>query len=315
MSNNKKKKKETGSGRDFRTQLELHAMLLPGTMLILIFGVVPLYGIIIAFKAFRPMMGFAGIFTSPWNHFENFKQVFRSAEFWPMIRNTLGINLIGQLVSIPVTILFALLLNELRSRKFRTFVQTATYLPHFLSWVIFGGLVINLLSPDGGAVNVILQALRLTKEPVLFMGSTKYFWGIVIISGLIKDIGYGAIIYLAAIAGVDPVLYEAATIDGANRLHRIWYVTLPGILPTVMIMIIFAVAGMLNNNFTQIYVLQNPLNQPASQVIDTYVYQIGLQKFQFGVGTATALLKSVFALILLRVSNYISNKMTNTGLF
>lgn len=310
-----RKKKTGGLGSDRKTQLTLHAMLLPGTLLIIIFGILPLYGILIAFKAYRPIMGFEGIFTSEWNHFENFKQVFRSSEFWPMIRNTLGINLIGQLVSIPATIIFALLLNELKSARFRSFVQTATYLPHFLSWVIFGGLVINILSPDGGALNIILQALHLTEEPVLFMGNPKYFWGIVILSGLIKDIGFGAIIYLAAIAGVDPVLYEAARMDGANRFHRIWHVTLPGILPTVVIMLIFAVAGMLNNNFTQIYVLQNPLNQPASQVIDTYVYQIGLQNFQFGVGTATALLKSILALFLLQVSNYVSNKITDTGLF
>lgn len=310
-----KKRNSSGPGRDRKTQLTLHAMLFPGTLLIIVFGILPLYGILIAFKAYRPMMGFTGIFTSAWNQFENFKQVFRSPEFWPMIRNTLGINLIGQFISIPMTILFALLLNELKSRRFRSFVQTATYLPHFLSWVIFGGLVINILSPDGGALNRILMSLHLIDEPILFIGDTKYFWGIVIVSGLIKDVGFGAIIYLAAIAGVDPVLYEAATIDGANRLQKIWHVTMPGILPTVMIMFIFAVAGMLNNNFTQIYVLQNPLNQPASQVIDTYVYQIGLQKFQFGVGTATALLKSVLALGLLQAANYVSNKITNTGLF
>lgn len=309
------KKKGAGLGRDGKTQLTLHAMLLPGTLLIIVFGILPLYGILIAFKAYRPMMGFSGIFTSEWNHFENFKQVFRSPEFWPMLRNTLGINLIGQGITIPATILFALLLNELKSSRLRSFVQTASYLPHFLSWVIFGGLVITMLSPDGGALNRILTSLHLIEEPIMFMGNPKYFWGIVIISGLIKDIGFGAILYLAAIAGVDPVLYEAATIDGANRLHKILHITLPGILPTVMIMLIFAVAGMLNNNFTQIYVLQNPLNQPASQVIDTYVYQIGLQNFQFGVGTATALLKSVLALGLLQAANYASNKITNTGLF
>ena len=302
-------------GSDRKTQLSLHAMLLPGTLSIIIFGIVPLYGILIAFKSYRPIMGFEGIFSSPWNNFDNFKQLFRSAEFWPMIRNTLGINLIGQFITIPVTILFALLLNELKNRRFRSFVQTATYLPHFLSWVIFGGLCISLLSTDGGAVNSILMALHIIDEPILFMGEPKYFWAIVILSSLIKDIGYGAIIYLAAISGVDPVLYEAATIDGANRFHKIWHVTLPGILPTVMIMIIFAIAGMLNNNFTQIYVLQNPLNQPASQVIDTYVYQIGLQKFQFGVGTAASLLKSILALILLNAANFASNKLTDTGLF
>lgn len=305
----------TALGKDRKTQLTLHAMLLPGTILIIIFNIVPLYGILIAFKAFRPMMGFSGIFTSSWNNFENFKQVFRSSEFWPMIRNTLGINLLGQCITIPATLIFALLLNELTSKRFRRFVQTATFLPHFISWVIFGGLCINILSPDGGALNQILMVLKLIDKPILFMGEARYFWLIVILSGLVKDIGYGSIIYLAAIAGVDPTLHEAATVDGANRFQKIWHVTLPGILPTVMIMLIFAVAGMLNNNFTQIYVMQNPLNQPASQVIDTYVYQIGLEKFQFGVGTATSLLKSVLALALLTMANFVSNKITDTGLF
>jgi len=310
-----KTKNSKSPGNDVKTQASLHMMLLPGTFIMILFGIIPLYGILIAFKAYRPMMGVEGIFTSSWNNFDNFKQIFRSSEFIPMVRNTLGINLLGQLISIPATIFFALLLNELSSKKFRSFVQTATFLPHFLSWVIFGGLCISLLSADGGAINKLLMMFHITEEPIPFMAKPQYFWMIAILTGLIKDIGYGAIIYLAAIAGVDPALYEAASIDGANRFRRMWHITLPGIRPTVMIMLIFAVAGILNNNFTQIYVFQNPLNQPASQVIDTYVYQIGLQKFQFGVGTAASLMKSVLALILLSVSNFVSNKLTDTGLY
>ena len=311
----KTKTKRKGFGYDLHTQLELHAMLLPGTMLIVVFSIIPLFGILIAFKSYKPVMGWLGIFTAPLNNFRNFKQVFRSSQFWPMIRNTLGINLFGQAVTIPATIVFALLVNELRNKSFKSVVQTATYMPHFLSWAIYGGLVVTMLSPDGGLINVLLQKMGLIKEAILFMAKEQYFWTIAIVSGLLKELGWGTIIYLAAIAGVDPELYEAASIDGATRFDKMFKSTLPSILPTVMIMIIFAVAGMLNNNFTQIYVLQNSLNRDASQVIDTYVYQIGMQQFQFGVATAANLTKSVFALILLGIANFVSKKLTDTGLF
>lgn len=310
-----KKKENIKFGYDRNTQMELHAMLLPGTLLIVVFSIIPLFGILIAFKDYKPAMGWMGIFMAPFDHFRNFRQVFRSSQFWPMLRNTLGINLIGQAVTIPATILFALFVNEIRSKKFKSVVQTATYMPHFLSWAIYGGLVVTMLSPDGGLINVLLQACGLIEEPISFMAKPEYFWAIAIISGLLKELGWGTIIYLAAIAGVDPDLYEAAAIDGATRFHRMFHITLPSILPTVMIMLIFAVAGMLNNNFTQIYVLQNALNRDASQVIDTYVYQIGMQQFQFGVATAANLMKSVFALSLLGMANFASRKLTDTGLF
>lgn len=232
-----------------------------------------------------------------------------------MIRNTLGINLIGQAVSIVVTIFFALLLNELRSVRFKSLVQTVAYMPHFLSWVVFGGLCINLLSPEGGIINNLLVGLGLVESPVLFLANPDCFWGVAIVTALAKDLGWGAILYLAAIAGIDPALYEAGTIDGAGRWQKMRYITLPGIMPTIMILLIFAIAGMLNNNFTQIYVLQNVLNKPASQVIDTYVYEVGLQNFQFGVGSAISLMKSVFAVLLLIIANYSSNKLTDSGLF
>ncbi len=311
----KKKRKTYAIGKDVKSQLELHSMLLPGALLIGLFSIIPLFGLLIAFKDYNPISGISGIFASKFNHFDNFKQLFRSYQFWPMIRNTLGINLIGQLVTIPVTLMFALLLNELTHIRFRSFVQTVTYLPHFLSWVIYGGLCINLLTTDNGVINNILLSVGVIQKPISFMGDPSYFWGVAIITALCKEIGWGAILYLAAMAGIDQAMYEAATIDGAGRFKKMWYVTLPSILPTVMIMLIFAISGMLNNNFTQIYVFQNALNQEMSQVIDTYVYQIGLQQFQFDVATATTLMKSIFALMLLVMANFASNKLTETGLF
>lgn len=301
-------------GYDFRTQFELILMLLPAVLFIFLFDFTPLFGLLMAFKSFEPIMGVKGIFTSEWNDFQHFIRVFQNFQFWPMVRNTLGINLLSGLIGIPVTIMFALLLNEIKHHKFKSLVQTVTYLPHFLSWVIFGGLFITLLN-SAGIVNVLLMELHLIDEPIQFLADPKYFWGVAIGTGLLKDIGWGAILYLAAMAGVDQSLYEAAAIDGAGRIKRMLYITIPGILPTLMVLIIFAVSGMLNNNFTQIFVLQNTLNLPTSQVIDTYVYQTGLLQFQFASATAIGLLKTVFALLLLVGANALSRKLTKTGLF
>ncbi|RAV05074.1 sugar ABC transporter permease [Paenibacillus sp. YN15] len=307
-------KKTFRLGYDFRTQFELKTMLLPAVALMLVFNFTPLFGLLMAFKNYEPVMGIKGIFTAEWNNFYHFTSIFDNFQFWPMVRNTLGINLLGAAVSIPATLLFALLLNEVKNPRFKSLVQTVTYLPHFLSWVIFGGLFITLLNTDG-IVNYVLLELNLISKPLQFLAEPKYFWGIAILTGLVKDIGWGAILYLAAMAGVDQNLYEAAAIDGAGRFKRMLHITLPGILPTFMVLIIFAVSGMLNNNFTQIYVLQNTLNLPASQVIDTYVYQTGLLNFQFASATAIGLLKTVFALLLLFGANALSNKITKTGLF
>ena len=221
-------------------------MLWPAIIMIVIFDFIPMSGLLMAFKAYDPITGFKGIFTSQWNNFENFMMIFRHFEFWPMVRNTLGINLLGSLIGIPITLIFALLLNEIQNAKFKSFVQTVTYLPHFLSWVIFGGLFITLLNPDGGIVNFLLLKLGLIDEAILFLGEPKYFWGIAIGTNLLKEIGWGAILYLAAMAGIDQSLYEAAAIDGASRLKRMLHITLPGILPTFMILIIFSISGMLN---------------------------------------------------------------------
>ncbi|KRE47036.1 ABC transporter permease [Paenibacillus sp. Soil522] len=310
-----KKRKAHVLGHDLRTQLELKVMLWPAILLIFIFNFFPLFGLIMAFKQYDPFSGIKGIFTSQWNNFENFTIVFESFQFWPMVKNTIGINLIGSLVGLPATLFFALLLSEITSQKFKSFIQTITYLPHFLSWVIYGGLFITLLNPQGGIVNYLLTELHLVEKPIQFLGDPSYFWGIAIGTGLLKELGWGAILYLAAIAGVDQSLYEAAAIDGAGRFKRMWHITIPSITPTVMILIIFSVSGMLNNNFTQIFVFQNTLNLEASQVIDTYLYQTGLLDFQFARATAIGLLKSVLALALLVGANYASKKLTKSGLF
>ncbi|GHT95623.1 ABC transporter permease [Spirochaetia bacterium] len=311
----KQKKNSYQIGKDFSTQLQLQTMLLPSAALIILFNIVPLFGIIIAFKNYKPSSGIMGIFTSEWSGLRNFRIIFRNYDFISMLTNTLGINLIGNFVGIIVTIVFALFLNEIKNVHFKSLVQTVTYMPHFISWVVYGGLFITLLSTDGGFVNTILTKLHFISRPLGFLADPKYFWGIAIVTGLLKELGWGAILYLAAIAGVDQELYESAKIDGAGRFRRMWHITIPCIKPTLMIMIIFAVSGMLNNNFTQIYVFQNTLNIAKSQVIDTYIYQIGLQQLQFGTATAVSLTKSVLAIVLLSGANAISKKLTDQGLF
>lgn len=310
-----KKKKNYRLGYDRATQLQLHLMMLPGTLLVLLFSIVPLFGLILAFKYYKVTDGIWGIFTSPFYGLQNFKIIFGSHDFTRMLTNTLGINLIGQLITIPLTIALALFINEITNARFRGLVQTVTYMPHFISWVVFGGIIMNILSTDGGAVNSILIKLGILKTPVSFMANPDYFWAIAIITNLIKEIGWGTILYTAAIAGVDQNLYEAADLDGAGRFKKMWYITLPSIKGTIVIMLIFAVAGIMNNNFDQIYVLQNSFNLERSEVIDTYIYRVGLQNMQFGMAAAINIFKSVLALILLVSANKISNKLTDSGLF
>ncbi|GHT55356.1 sugar ABC transporter permease [Spirochaetia bacterium] len=302
-------------GKDASTQLQLKIMLLPAVLSIIVFNIVPLFGLIIAFKNYRPSSGMVGIFTSAWSGLRNFRIIFRNYDFWPMMINTLGINLLGNFIGIPVTLAFALMLNEVKNTKLKGMVQTATYMPHFISWVVYGGLFITLLSTEGGFVNTVLVNLGFIDAPIAFMADPKYFWGITVITGLLKELGWGAILYLAAMAGIDQELYEAAMIDGSGRFGKMWHITIPSIKPTLMIMIIFAVSGMLNNNFTQIYVLQNTLNISRSQVIDTYIYQIGLQQLQFGTATAVGLTKSILAVLLLSGANWVSKKLIDSGLF
>lgn len=309
------KKKNYKLGYDRGTQLQLHAMMLPGTILILLFNIIPLFGLLLAFKHYKVTDGILGIFTSPFYGLQNFKIIFASHDFRRMLVNTLGINLIGQLITIPLTILLALLINEIRNAKFKSAVQTVTYMPHFISWVVFGGIIMNILSTDGGMVNELLIKLGILEKPVSFMSDPDCFWAIAIVTNLIKEIGWGTILYTAAIAGVDQTLYEAADLDGAGRFKKMWYVTIPCIKGTIVIMLIFAVAGIMNNNFDQIYVLQNPFNLERSEVIDTYIYHVGLQNMQFGMAAAINIFKSALALILLFTANKISNKLTDSGLF
>jgi putative aldouronate transport system permease protein len=293
-------------------QWEIQTMILPGIIFLVIFAYIPMYGIIYAFKDYSIALGMT---KSPWVGLQNFIEFLTDDNFFLILKNTLGINILGLIIGFPAPIIFAILINELSNQKFKRIVQTISYLPYFVSWAIFGGLVISLLSVDNGVINDLLVRLKIVGEPVAFMAEPRYFWGIAIISGLIKGIGFGSIIYLAAISSIDQEIYEASMIDGAGRLKRIWHITLPCMSGTIIIFLIFSISGILNSGFDQIYVLQNNLNVDASEVIDTYVYKIGISSLRFSYATAVGLLRSIIAVFLLLSANYFSKKITEKSLF
>lgn len=292
-------------------QRDLQIMALAGAIWMFIFNYIPMGGLIIAFKDFNIVKP---ISDAPWVGLKHFIEFVNDDNFLNVLKNTLGISLLKLLIGFPLPIIFALLLNELPSLKLKKATQTISYLPHFLSWVILGGLLINWLS-DVGLINGILIKLKILKEPVSFLGEPRYFWWIAVISDIWKELGWSAIIYLAAIAGVDPEMYEAAIIDGASRLQKIWHITLPAIKSTITILFILAISGIFNSNFDQILVLRNSLNASASDVIDIYVYRMGIQNANYSYATAAGLLKSIVSIILLLIANEVSKRLSDTSLF
>ncbi len=300
----------------FLRQLDIQSMVLPGVLFMLIFNFLPMFGITIAFKNYSPIAGLAGFFDSNWVGLKNFHDFITDPKFLLVLRNTLGINILGLLITFPAPILFALLLNELQSQKFKRFCQTVSYLPYFNSWIIFGGLMISILSPETGVVNHVLMALGWVKEPIFFMGNPHLFWIIVVAVNTLKGLGYGAILYLAAIAGVPSEMVEAAIVDGAGRFRRIWHVILPSIQGTIIILLLLNISSMLSTGFDQIWVLQNNLNVSMSETIDTYVYKMGIKELlRFSYAAAVGVFQSVVGTILLVGANTLSRKLTDKGLF
>jgi putative aldouronate transport system permease protein len=292
-------------------QKDLQAMALVGLAWMIIFNYLPMYGIIIAFKNYNILKP---ILAAPWAGLEHFREFFTDGSFVRVMSNTLGINGLRLLVGFPLPILFAILLSEMIWPRLKRVVQTISYLPHFVSWVILGGMLVTWLS-DVGIVNAVLTKAGIIREPIFYLAEPKYFWWIAVISDTWKELGWSAIIYLAAITGIDPELYEAATIDGATRLQKTRYVTIPCIRGAIAIMFVLTVSYLLNSNFDQIFVLKNQLNAPASDVIDIYVYRMGLQAGRFSYSAAIGLFKSVIALGLLVLSNRVAKRLTGASIF
>lgn len=307
----KKSKKWSKIWATLKREKYLHLMVIPGIIWMIIFNYIPMYGIIIAFKDYTVIDTVA---SAPWAGLANFREFLTDSSFLNVMKNTLGISVLKLIIGFPLPIIFAILLNELYHTRLKKYVQTISYLPHFFSWVVLGGIMINWLS-DTGMINKVLVGMGVLDKPIVFLAKEEYFWGISIVSEIWKELGWNAIIYLAAIAGIDPVLYEAAKIDGAGKLAQIRHITLPSIKGTITILFILAVSGILNTNFDQMLILQNPLNINASEVIDTFVYKIGLQSMRFSYATAVGLFKSVIAFILLISANYVSKKVNDRTLF
>lgn len=292
-------------------QKYLQFMVIPGLIWMIIFNYLPMGGIVIAFKKFKITKTIA---EAPWVGFKYFQDFFQDINFADIMTNTIGISLLKLIIGFPLPIIFALLINEIRGIRFKKVSQTISYLPHFLSWVVLGGILTTWLSKTG-VINDLLMALNIIKAPISFLGEPKAFWGIVLISDIWKELGWSAILYLAAIAGVDQQIYEAATVDGANKLQKIWFITLPSITGTIAIMLILQISGLLNSNFDQILILKNQVNISRSQVIDTYVYQVGMTQGNYSYATAVGLFKSVIALFLLLIANKSSKKLLGRSLY
>ncbi len=288
---------------------QLHLMLLPGMLLLILFKYVPLNGILIAFKDFIPRKG---IFGSPWAGFENFEYMFRLPDTTRILWNTLKIAVLKILINFPIPILVAILLNEVRGKHFKKSVQTIIYLPYFISWVILSGMILDIFSLEG----VVNQMIGLSgADPVFFMGDKKAFVGLLVGTDVWKNFGYGTVVYLAAITGVDESLYEAARIDGANRFQQILHITLPGIAPIVMLMMILNLGNVLNAGFEQIFNLYSPRVYETADIIDTFVYRISLVEANYSLGTAVGLLKSVVSFILIVSSYKLANKYSDYTIF
>ena len=299
-----------------RMNWQIFIMAMAGVAFLFVFSYIPMIGILIGFKDLDYTLNvMKDLQTKPFVGLENFIKFVQDAQFKNVMMNTICLNVLELVITFPIPILFALLLNELRSSKFRRVVQTCTYFPYFISWVVYGGIVLAFLSSDGGFINNILLQLGLIDNSITFMSNPDYFYAIVIVSSAIKGTGWGSVIYVAAITGVDPQIYEAARIDGANRLQMARSVTLPSIASTITVLLVLAISGLLNSGFDRIYMLQNPLNLSRSEVLDTYIYKIGISQRRFSFTTAVGVFKSIVAVVLLTGGHLISKKCTGRGLF
>lgn len=289
---------------------ELYLLILPVISYFIIFHYLPMYGVQIAFKNFLVAKG---IWGSPWIGFGHFERFFRSYHFWSLIKNTLGISVYQLVVGFPIPIILALMMNEVRSKTFKNAMQTITYAPHFLSTVVLVGMMTSFLSPKNGIINEIIKVLG--GEPIFFMTEPAWFKTLYVLSGVWQNAGWGSIVYMAALAGIDTQLYEAAIVDGATKLQRIRHVTIPGILPTAITLLILDAGRMMSVGFEKVFLMQNSLTMQASDVISTYVYRIGLVGSEFSFSAAVGLFNSIINFILLITVNKLAKKFSETSLW
>lgn len=299
------------SGWNMKRNWPLHLMLLPGVVMLIIFAYIPMGGIIMAFQDYKPWLGIA---NSSWVGLENFTAIFTQHDSMQVIWNTFFIAILKIAAGLAIPFVFSLLLNEIRSMFFKRTIQTTVYLPHFMSWVILSGILIDMLSVDGGFVNRVLY-LALGIKPIFFLGDGNWFRAVVVISNVWKEFGFDTIVFLAALAGINPTLYEAGIVDGANRWKQTLHITIPAIIPITIVVATLALGNILNTGFDQIFNMYNPLVYSKGDIIDTYVYRIALVNGNMGFGTAVGMFKSVVGMILIVLSYKMAAVLANYRIF
>lgn len=297
--------------RGRRKQLPLYMMILPGFLLLVLFSYLPMFGITIAFQKFIPARGIFG--DQKWIGLGNFEYVMKLPSFFGIIRNTVTISLWKIIFGLTVPMTIAILINEVQNKTLKRGIQTVVYLPHFLSWVVLGGIFIDMLSPTDGLVNNIIKALG--GKPIFFLGDNQWFPFTMVFTETWKEFGYGTIVYLAAITGIDPCIYEAAQIDGANRWKQTLHVTLPGMRMVIVLLAVLSLGNLLNAGFDQIFNMYSPPVYESGDIIDTFVYRIGLLDSQFGVATAVGLFKSLISLLFISTAYFCAYKFADYRLF
>ena len=289
--------------------MPLHLMMLVPVVLLVIFAYVPMAGVVMAFQDYQPGLGFFG---SPWVGLKHFQYLFSLPNFGQVIWNTVYIAFMKIVANIVVPVVFALLLNEVRTRWFKRTVQTITYLPYFLSWVIFAGIIADFLAMDGPVNNIITG---LGGQSVYFLGNAQTFPYVLVVTDVWKNFGFNTIIYLAALTGIDPNLYEAASVDGAGRLRQTWHITMPGLVPMVALMSILSIGSILSAGFDQVFNLYSPMVYSTGDILDTFIYRVGLDNAQYAVSTAVGLFKSVVSMVLILTSHKLAEKFAGYRVF
>lgn len=305
--------KKNTLAKNLRTEWPLHLFLVPAVILLLIFSYFPMVGILIAFQDYVPSKGWDLFFKSEWVGFDNFKYIMSMPGFWSAMRNTLTIAIQKILVSIFVPLILALLLNEVKNTLFKKSVQTIVYIPYFFSWVILGGILMDILSPTNGIVNQMLQAIGL--EKVNFLGNPDTIQPVFVVTNIWKEVGYNTVIFLAALTSIDPALYEAASVDGAGYTKQMLHITLPSLLPMILLVTVLGMGNILNAGFDQVFNLYGPVVYDTADIIDTFVYRIGMNELQYSVSTAINLFKSVISIILISTSFHLAKKYAGYKIF
>ena len=298
--------------RLYKKHWALAVLLLPTIIYFVIFKYIPISGLAMAFKDYKIGLG---IWASPWVGLDNFSFAFTTATFTRAFTNTVIISFLKILTGFPAPIILALLLNEVRHMKYKRTIQTISYLPHFLSWVIVAGLFSQLLSPTTGVVNYVLKTYFGLDQPIYFLGSNDWFRGTLIVTDIWKDVGWGSILYIASIAGIDPSMYEAAVCDGANRFQRLRYITLPSLMPTITIMLILRVGNVMVAGFDQIFNLYNPAVYKTGDIIDTFVYRYGIGQMKYSLSTAVGLFQNLIGFVMVVGMNFVANKINDSGIW